>query len=148
MSDLFGIQTTGTVALAAATAKTAVQILSPTNHRVKIIGWGVFFDGVTAAAAPVQVRLLRQTSAGTMTTGTPAKLSPRSETLLTSGFTNATAEPTFSDVLDLVMVHPQQGYEIKFTPGQEIVLGGAERVGIEITAPAIVNVRAKLLFEE
>lgn len=148
MSDLFGIQSTGTVALAAATAKTAVQLLSPTNHRVKVIGWGVFFDGVTAAAAPVQVRLLRQTSAGTMTTGTPVKLSPRSETLLTSGFTNATAEPTFSDVLDLVMVHPQQGYEIKFTPGQEIVLGGAERIGIEITAPAIVNVRAKLLFEE
>lgn len=148
MSDIFGIQSVGSTSLAAATAKTVVQVLAPTNHRVKITGWGVFFDGISGTAAPVQVRILRQTSAGTMTTGTPVKTAPRAESLLTTGFTNATVEPTFSDVLDIVMVHPQQGYEIKFAQGQEIIVGGAERVGIEITAPAIVNARAKLLFEE
>ena len=65
MSDLFGIAATSNVALSAATAKTVVQILAPSNHRVKITGWGVYFDGVSATAVPARVRLIRQASAGT-----------------------------------------------------------------------------------
>lgn len=150
MADLFGTANTAEVALAAATTKTVIQIIAPTNHRVKVMGWGVFFDGVSATAEPVQVELLRQTSAGTMSALTPVKTDAASETLLTTAQHTATVEPAASDVLDAVEVHPQAGYErICSTPGSQLfVVGGGGRVGIRCTAPAAVNVRAKIFFEE
>jgi hypothetical protein len=145
VADLFGTANTAEVALAAATTKTVIQIIAPTNHRVKVMGWGVFFDGTSATAEPVQVELLRQTSALT-----PVKTDAASEPLLTTAQHTATAEPTASDVLDVVEVHPQASYErVCSTPGSQLfVVGGGGRVGIRCTAPAAVNVRAKIFFEE
>lgn len=148
MSDLHGIAQTAEVALAAATAKTVIQIIAPANHRVKVKSWGVFFDGVSTTAAPVEVRLLRQTSAGTMSALTPVKTRPAAESLLVTAQHTATVEPSASDVVDVIEVHPQSGFEIQYTPGDEVIVGGGERLGIECTAPAIVNVRAKIRFEE
>jgi hypothetical protein len=137
------------VALSAATAKTVIQLVAATNHRVKVLRWGVFFDGVSVSAEPVQVRLLRQTTAGTMSSLTPVKLDDSlAETLQTTSQHTATAEPTAGDVVDVVEVHPQSGYEIIYPLGQEVIIGGGDRLGIECTAPAGVNVRAKIVFEE
>ena len=148
MSDLFGVAATVAVALVAATAKTTVQIQAVTNHRVKVTGWAVYFDGITSTAVPARARLVRQTTAGTMTALTLVKTASRPEALLTTGTFNASVEPTLGDVVDLALIHPQQGYEVKFTPGQEIVVGGGERIGIEVNAPAVVNVISKIFFEE
>lgn len=148
MADIFGVAKTAEVALAAATAKTIVQLVAPTNHRVKLLRWGVSFDGTNATAEPVTVRLLRQTTAGTMTSLTPVQVRPVAETIQATAQHTATVEPTAGDVLDIQDVHPQTGYDYTFTPGQEIVLAGGGRIGIECTAPAIVNVVGKLFFEE
>ena len=148
MSDMFAVAASASVALTAVTAKTVVQLVSPANHRVKVLGWGVYFDGVNSTATPVRARLVRQTSAGTMSALTPAKLAPRAESLLCTAQHSATAEPVLGDVVDQALIHPQQGYEVKFTPGQEVIMGGSERLGIECTAPAGVNVTAKIIFEE
>ena len=148
MAGLIAVVQTAEVALVAATAKTVVQIYSAANHRVKVLGWGVFFDGTNTAAEPVQVRVLRQTSSGTMSAATPVPIFPVTETIQTYCATSATVEPTASDVLDVLEVHPQQGYEVKYPMGQELVLGGSTRLGIECTAPASVNVRVKIFFEE
>lgn len=148
MADIFGVALTAEVALAAATAKTVVQLVAPSNHRVKVVGWGVFFDGTSGSAEPVQVRLLRQSSAGTMTALTPVQVRPVAETIQSTAQHTATSEPTAGDVIDCAEVHPQGGYEVKYPLGQEPVLAGAGKVGIECTAPAVVNVRAKILFEE
>lgn len=148
MAGLNCIAQTSEIALAAATAKTVLQVVAASNHRVKVLRWGVYFDSTSGSAEPVQVRLLRQTTAGTMSSLTPTKLSTYSETVQTTAQHTATAEPTPSDVLDIAEVHPQQGYEVIFPQGQEIEIGGGGRVGIECTAPAGVNVRAKIIFEE
>lgn len=148
MSDMFCIASTTEVALVGATPKTVIQLLAPANHRVKLKSWGVFFDGVSATAEPVQVRLVRQTSAGTMSALTPVQISPVAETVLTTAQMTATVEPTSTDVIDVVEVHPQSGYEVIFSSGDEVIVGGAGRIGIECTAPAAVNVRAKMRFEE
>ena len=148
MSDLFGVAATAAVALTAATARTVVQIATPANIRAKVLGWGVAFDGVSATAVPVRVRLLRQTSAGTMSSLTPTKTTTRAETLLVTAQHTATVEPTAGDIIDTLNVHPQQGYEVRCTPGQEHVVGGGGWIGIECTAPATVNVIAKIFFEE
>ncbi len=140
MAGLICIAQTTEVALAIATAKTVIQIAAPSSQRLRLKRWGVFFDGVSATDEPVQVRLLRQTSAGTMTTLTPVKQSAAQHT--------ATAEPTAGDVLDVAEVHPQSGYEVLIPFDMSIEIPGGTRVGIECTAPAAVNVRAKLVFEE
>lgn len=148
MSDMFGVAATAAIALAANTAKTVVQITAPANHRVKIIGWGVFFDGTSTTAQPVRARLQRQTTLGTMSGLTLNKTTPRAEAILTTGQYGATVEPSASDILEQVTVHPQQGYEVKFPPGQELVIEGGGRVGMELLAVAAVNATAKIFFEE
>jgi hypothetical protein len=143
------LETEGEIALVAATAKTILQLVAPANHRLKIIGWGVFFDGTNPNAEPVQVRLLRQTTAGTATAVTPKKNDNSiSETIQSAGQKNATAEPTAGDVLKALEVHPQGGYEEQLPFGLEYIMGGSGRLGIECNAPAGVNVRGFIRFEE
>lgn len=145
--------TTAEQALTAATAKTILQVVAAANHRVKVLGWGVFFDGTSTTAEPVQVRLLRQTTAigGTPTAVTPTK---RDDSIADSVLTTAAqyggspTEPTAGDVLEVVEVHPQQGYQVLYPLGMEPIIGGGDRLGIECTAPAGVNVRPSMILEE
>jgi len=149
MAAFQGIAQTAEVALVAATAKTVVQIVAPANHRVRVLGWGVFFDGVSVTAEPVQVILARQSTAGTMSALTPVPLDDSlAETLQVTAQHTATVEPTTGVTVDVAEVHPQQGYEIMYPLGEQPVVGGGDRVGIICTAPAVVNVRAKIRFEE
>ncbi len=144
MSAIHGSANTAEVALAAATAKTVLQLVAAANHRVKVKSWGVSFDGISETAAPVVVELLRQTDAGTMSALTPQKTRPASETLQTTAQHTATAEPAGTTVVDSMEVHPQGGYEKVC----DYEIGGGERFGIRCTAPAIVNVIGKMDFEE
>ncbi|HYE76967.1 MAG TPA: hypothetical protein VEI97_03180 [bacterium] len=149
MAAFQGSATTAEIALSAATAKTIIQLVAASNHRVKLLSWGVYFDGTSTTAEPVQVRLLRQTTAGTMTSLTPVKRDDSiGETLQTTAQHTATAEPTAGDVLEVKEVHPQMGYEKIYPFGGEVIIGGGDRLGIEVTAPAVVNVRAEMAFEE
>lgn len=148
MSGIDCVAQTAEVALTAATAKTILQLVAPANQRLKIKGWGVFFDGTSATDEPVQVRLLRQTTAGTMTSLTPVKTCAGSETIQSTAQHTATAEPTAGDVLDSLEVHPQSGYEKQISPDQKFEVPGGGRIGVECTAPAGVNARAKIFFEE
>jgi len=148
MAGVIAVANTAEVALTAATAKTVLQLIAASNHPVKVKSWGVFFDGVSVTGEPVQVRLLRQTDAGTMSALTPVERSITGVTLQTTAQHTATAEPTAGNVLAAREVHPQGGYQEIFPAGDEILLGSAGRLGIECTAPANVNVRAEIVFEE
>lgn len=144
----FIVDTEGEIALTAATAKTVLQVVAPSNHKVIVKRWGVFFDGTSPTAEPVQVRLLRQTTAGTMSSATPRKLGTDSETIQSTAQKTATVEPTAGDVLMPIEVHPQQGYAEILPYGDEYEIAGGGRIGIECTAPAGVNVRAYMACEE
>lgn len=149
MAAFNGIAQTAEVALAAATAKTVLQIVAPANHRLRLLRWSVSFDGVSTTGEPVQVELVRQTTAGTMSALTPVPLDDSlSETLLTTAQHTATVEPSGAVVVDSIEVHPQDRHEMVYPYGQEPIIGGSDRLGIKCTAPAIVNVRAKLVWEE
>ena len=148
MAGVIVVATTTEIALAAATAKTVIQIVAPAHQLLKVKGWGVFFDGISSVAEPVQVRLLRQTSAGTMSALTPVQRSAMTCTLQSTAQHTASAEPTAGDVLAVREVHPQSCYQEIFPAGDEIMIGEAGRLGIECTAPSIVNVRAEIVYEE
>lgn len=140
---------TAEVALSAATAKTVLQVTAPTNQRVKVLRVGIFFDGTSPTAEPVQVRVLRQTTAGTMTSLTPVKTDGSlSETIQSTAQHTASAEPTAGNVLEALEIHPQGGREIIYPFGQEPIIQGGGRLGIELTAPAVVNCRTYMICEE
>lgn len=152
MADLkFVVQNEAVVAMVAATAKTILQILAPANQRVKILNFGMAFDGASVTAVPVKVQIVRQSTAGTGGTAyTPKKVDDSlAETILTTALTNiATTEPTTGDILFTFLVHPQQGYREIAAFGNELKCGGADRIGVLVNAPAAVNCTATLQCEE
>lgn len=149
MAGVLLTASTAEVALSAATAKTILQVVAASNHRVKVLGWGVYFDGVSPTEAPVVVDLQRQTSAGTMTSLTPTKNNDSDdETLQTTAQHTATSEPSSGDSLKKIEVHPQTGYEWIAPFGQEVIIKGGGRLGIKCTAPAACNAIGYMLLDE
>lgn len=137
-------------ALAAATAETVLQLIGHASCKAKIVEWGVSFDGTSATAEPVRVRLLRQTTAGTATAASEVAWDPDNPTASCAGFHSFTAEPTSGDVLVDLDVHPQAGIIVQYPLGREPVIDNstASRMGLVLTAPAIVNAAAWLVWEE
>lgn len=150
MAAFQGIATVIEQALTAATIETVVQLVAAANHRVKVLAWGVYFDGTSVSAEPVEIALTRQGDAGTSSANTPRKIDDSlAETLLTTARDAFTAEPSSNtDIVAVAEVHPQASYVEIFPMGQEIIIGGGDRLGIRCTAPAGVNVRAFMKFEE
>lgn len=130
-------------------AKTLIQVVAAANHRIKINELSVSFKGTSNSAAPIKVRVLRQTDAGTASALTPVKGNDADdETLQTTAQHTATAEPTAGDVLRSLEVHPQSGFYWQAPFGGEIIVKGGGRVGIEVTAGADVNAIAQIIGEE
>ena len=145
-------------ALDAATAKSLIRVKTQANVRAKIIGWGVYFDGVSATEAPVEVRLATGDSAngGTFSNNLGAPDANGSESCMdgsnslssSTSSTGAASEPTILNVIDMVEVHPQSGFTQMYESGTEPILNGDSFVVIECTAPAAVNARTKIIYEE
>lgn len=150
MADLQGtIKPAAEVALVGATPKTVLMLTAPANHRAKILGWSVGFDGTVAGNEPVVVELVRYTTSGTFTSVTPKPCDDDlTETFQSTGGANASAEPTASDIIAVKEVHPQTAYEVLYPFGQEIKVKGSGRVGIRCTAPQAVNCFPEIRFEE
>jgi len=141
----------GSVACTVGSAKTIVQAVAPANIRVKLLGFGVAFDGILTTGQPVGVRVLRQTTAGTMSALTPVNTNSVSETIQTTAQYNATAEPTAGNVLYNGQIHPQQALLWQYPYGAEYIIPGGGRVGIEcnvVAGQSAVNVRAHMHLEE
>ena len=147
MAGIIGTATTDEVALVAATAKTVVWIAAALNDRVKVKEWGVFFDGISVTAEPVQVELVKST-AGSAGTLTPVERTSSALTLQTTAGSGALTEPTTTSIIAKREVHPQSGYQEKFSFGDEPTIQNGGKIGIRCTAPAIVNVRGEIVFEE
>ncbi len=142
------VTTEGEIALAAATAKTILQLAAPANQKVALRGFSVSFDGILGTAEPVQVEILRQTDAGTMSAATEVVDIPQTEAIQTVALKTATVEPTPGDILRRYDIHPQTGFERSFAFDEEIIIGGGGRLGLRCTAPAIVNVTGFMSWEE
>jgi hypothetical protein len=148
--QFYSATTEGEEALAAATAETVLQVRGATVTKGRLKAWGVSFDGTSVTAEPVRVRLLRQTTDGTGTGATEAKNDPDDPAANITAFHSFTAEPTAGDVLEDREIHPQGGYDHQYPHGEEKVIDAdaASRIGIEVTAPAVVNCVAYIQWEE
>ena len=144
-----GKATTSEVALSAATAKTVLQIATPTTHECRLVRLYFGFDGQAVVNEPIVVVLATQTGAGTMTALTPVTPDRRrSPVLYVTAQHTATVEPTTGTVLDRWNVHPQTDREPLILPGHEVVIGASQFLGLICTAPDVVNVIATMEWEE
>jgi len=121
-------------ALAAAATETLVQIVTTTNQRVRVRGFGVSFNGTDATKQPILVDVLRQTTAGTSSALTIVKADPASGTPVTTALQSFTVEPTAGDILWSAYFTPVGGgIDLALYPDDEIVLGPSTRLGIRCT---------------
>jgi hypothetical protein len=111
------------VATGAATLKTLLQVATPSTTDLKVVAFGVSFEGTDPVGAPGEVTLVDTNVAATVTSLTPEKwghpLAPASLCVGGTGLTgyNATVEGTITDSRILGSVgkhHPQGAYELWF----------------------------------
>lgn len=135
--------------------KTMLQIVTDSDAVSTIIEWGISFDGTNAAAAPIQVRLQRQTTAGTGGTAglvtkyaNPASQPTANTTSLTAPAGTWTGEPTAGDILGTWLVNPTSGIVIQYPLGREPTMDVSTRLAIVAVAAASVNAQPYIVFEE
>jgi hypothetical protein len=152
MAALQGQVSIPQTALPAGSSLTVCRLKAPTNQRVRVLGYGFFFDSTSNTAQPVQVQIGR--IGADVASPSALTMLPNEEELNETFQTSAVQstahanEPTYSNYLKTLTVHPQLGYEYLAPPGQEIVIKGGGMLGFVINAPAAVNARGYVMFEE
>ena len=148
MAGLLYRANSGVVALTGSTARTVIQLVAPTNHRL-VIHWLAFhFDGTDATAGKVLFRGLKQTTAGTGTSLTLVPCGTYTETLQTTATHSHTGtEPTASTVKLHRKLDPTRESIYEF-PGRTLDIPGGERFGFELTSATNINVTVEALCEE
>jgi hypothetical protein len=126
-------------------------IQTPTNQRVKVLAYGFYFDGTLNSAQPVEIKLARPTTGTYIAGGTAIKDEPGlAETVQSTVGLACSAQPTMtaSLVYKTITVHPQLGYEYLAPLGQEEQMAGGTNWVASVNAPAAVDLRGYICFEE
>lgn len=143
--------TSGSVALAAATAKTVLNIIAPATFGIDLRYYTISFDGVTASNVPVLCELCSSTQATAGTTGSTPTVNQHHGRAITAGFTAGagySAEPTVLTVLDAYTLSPNGGVVLRdYPPNEGPDQDVSKGLAIRLTAPAIVNGRITMKFE-
>lgn len=149
MADLALAAVTPQITFSTSTV-TLLQITAPTNQRLKVKEASVSFQGTSNTAAPIEVDVLRQTTAGTMTSLTPKLVDKdMQETIQSTAQHTATVEPTAGDILMSEAVHPQTGYTWQAPFGGEIKVQGGGRLGTRLVTPGAGGTAfARYIYEE
>lgn len=138
--------------------KTLLQIATPVTCPIRIIEWGISFDGL-AAAAPIKVELLQTDVAATVTAHIAAGVPPFNDpgapaSLMTlgtaaTGYT-ASAEGTITatKMFDAQLIAPTNQYVKQYPLGREPQMGISKFLRIRVTAAAAVNAYAYVVWEE
>jgi hypothetical protein len=142
----------GSVAMVAATAKTVLNVITPSSFGIVCVGFEISFDGVTSSAVPVLVELCQSSQGGA---GTPAGSPPtptqiRGQTIA-HGCTiahNYSAEPTTLVAAYDWWLDPNKGLFDRLWPlGRELEQGVSKGICVRVNAPAVVNTRVSLEWE-
>ena len=151
MAGLYGAATCPQTAVNSTTS-TVLQLIAPTNQRLRVIGYEISFDGTNSANAPAQISIERQTSGTFTNTVTPKKINDPSgslETMQASSKNTCTVQPTSGDQLHFFTVPVFGGLLVyPLPPGQEDMVSGGTIIGIKVTTTSTVNCYATIRYEE
>ena len=137
------------VALAANTTKTVLQVATPSTTDIRVMGWGLSFDGASGTAVPVIAHLIAtDVGASGLTSQSPDNFGA-ALTGHGGGVTPTEGSITAVRMFDAQHVHPQAGYGI-FWPGEthQTKIPVSRFVRIRCRAQAVVNVIPWVLFAE
>lgn len=140
--------------------KTLLQLAPPSTGEMRIVEWGISFDG-SAAATPIRCELIQTNVAATVTAHVAAGLMSHNDTgtvasklaagvgVNTSGYT-ATVEgsTTVSRLLDYQLVPPSGLYVKQFPLGREPEVAASTFLRVRVTAAAAVNAVTYVIWEE
>lgn len=138
--------------------KTLLQIATPSTEQLRVVEWGISFDG-SAAATPGKVELIETDVAATVTAHVASGIMKYNApndvaslvTLGTSatGYT-ATAEgaPTASRVLDYQLIAPTNQYVKQFPLGREPEVAASKFLRVRVTFGTAVNAVCYVVWEE
>lgn len=144
------------VAVTTGTAiKTMLQVKPGTTQFLKIIEWGISFDG-SAAATPIKVELIETDVAATVTASVMNDITKLDAEALAAGDVSssifavgtaatgytASAEGTITVVRNLAapqLIAPTSQFLMQFPLGQEPVIQPSKFMRIRVTAGAAVN---------
>lgn len=136
--------------------KTLLQVATPSTVNIKIVEWGISFDG-SAAATPIEVELLQTDVAATVTALTPQAFNYVSDapaSLCVGGTTatgyTASAEGTITAtrLFDVQLVSPTNQYVKQYPLGREPMVPISKFLRIRVTAAAAVNAYCWICWEE
>jgi len=140
--------------------KTLLQVKPATGVQLKIVEWGISFDGA-AVAAPIKCELLETNVAATVTAAVAADLTkfddpnaPAADVAAvalgttSTGYT-ATSEGSITSVrmFDVQLVSPMGSYVKQFPLGREPRLNISLFGRIRVTAAAAVNAYCYMVIE-
>lgn len=151
MAGIYTITTEGLEGVTTAT-ETILQLKGATASKGALVAWGISFSGIDPVGAPIQVDLLRQTTAGTNAGAAEVQLDADDAAPGITGFTSFSAEPTAGAVLEQYWIHPQGGNMVReYPPGREPMIAKAatDYLALRVVSPgAAVNVLAWMQWEE
>lgn len=114
--------------------KTAVMVTAGTNHQLQILEFAAMFYGVSATQAPIQVQLVRATTAGTASALTLVPWNDSDADSVDAAATDTfTVEPTTGTILLPIGVHPQTGIILPFP--EPLIVGAGDRLTVLVKDP-------------
>jgi len=148
----FAPVTTGTA------IKTMLQIATPSTRPIRVVEWGISFDG-SAAATPIKCELLQTDVAATVTAHVAAGVQPFNDpnapaSLVTLGTTatgyTATAEGTITTTRqgDVQFVAPTNQYIKQWPLDNEFQVPISKFLRVRVTAGTAVNCYCYVVWAE
>lgn len=139
-------------------AKVAIQLAPPSTINLRVIEWGVSFNG-SAAATPAVCTLAQASAASTTTTahststimpvGDNAKTSSLTMGTTSSGFGNgAITTNTTERQFAAAFVGPTSQYEKQFPLGRDYVVSPSKFLQLRINTASTLTAIAYIVFEE
>jgi hypothetical protein len=140
-----------------AAIKTLMQLATPSTEDIKIVEWGISFDGTSGV--PIKCELVQTDVAATVTAYVSNDIvlwnQPNDAgSLLTlgtsaSGYTaSVEGTTTATRMLDLQLVSPAGGYLKQFPLGREPVVPVSKFLRVRVTAAVAVNAYCYVIWEE
>ncbi|MFE0101168.1 hypothetical protein [Streptomyces sp. NPDC059009] len=158
-NNAFGTTTNTMAGTSYATgAKVAIQLATPSTLQIRIVEWGISFNG-SAAATPAVCELVQNGTASTVSTqhttttiqpiGDNAKASGLTMGTTSSGYGNGSITSATPDkYFDAQYVGPTSQY-IKMWPlGREPVMAASKYCQLRVNTSATLTALAYIVFEE
>jgi hypothetical protein len=152
MAGVYASVSSGLVSITGGSPQTVLQLIAPTNQRLRVTQYEIMFDGVNSANTPASVQIMRQTAGTFSTSVTPKKRSESSatgETLQATAKTGQTVAATAGDILHDWFAPVFGGFVIvPLPPGQEDMVQGGTILGVLVNPAQTVDVKVTILYEE